>query len=84
MVKVSEGLSHACMQAVPVTGGAVLGGPVARAVFAHSERWGSLLAAGGTAPLHVHMWSLLHEQCIQQVPRAELACVDAGRGKDAG
>ena len=56
-----------CMQAVPLTGGGVLGGPVAKAVFGGSERWGSLLAAGGTAPLHVHMWSLQREQCILQV-----------------
>ena len=55
------------MQAVPLTGGGVLGGPVAKAVFGGSERWGSLLAAGGTAPLHVHMWSLQREQCILQV-----------------
>ena len=55
------------MQAVPLAGKAVLGGPVAKAVYANSERWGSLLASGGTAPLHVHMWSLLQEQCVQQV-----------------
>lgn len=45
----------------------MLGGPMAKAVFAGSERWGSLLASGGTAPLHVHMWSLVAEQCVQQV-----------------